>query len=289
VVTVEAEIDSRFTTGDSARRELRSLMDAELRLPDGYAATFSGEEEEQGETTDFLAGVAFPVAVLLVVLVLVAQFNSLLYPMIILTEVGMSVGGAFLGLYLFNLPFSVVMAGVALISLAGVVVNNGIILVDYTIGLIRGGLPPREAVVVAGVTRLRPVLLTAVTTMLGVMPIVIGVSLDVTTQSINTASETAQFWKTMAVVTVFGLAFATFLTLFAVPVMFSLLHGMKAAVGGRAGRVPHWCVWRFTALWWEVFDVFAKTHFAAKWHGKLARLRVRGEIEVWETEGRLLE
>ncbi len=289
VVTVEAEVDTRFTSGDSARRALRELMAANLRLPPGYAAVFKGEEEDQGETADFLMGTAFPVALLLVALVLVAQFNSLLYPMIILTEVVMSAGGAFLGLYLFNLPFSVVMAGIALISLAGVVVNNGIILVDYTLTLIRNGMPPRQAVVAAGATRLRPVVLTAATTMLGVMPIVLGVNLDFVNLSVSTVSESAQFWKTMAVVTVFGLSFATFLTLIAVPVLFSLLHGMKQAMGGRASRLPLWCVWRGVALWWELFDVVFGTHFAAKWHGRLTRLRIRGEIEILETEGRLLE
>ncbi len=106
---------------------------------------------------------------------------------------------------------------------------------------------------------------------------------------VSTVSETAQFWKTMAVVTVFGLAFATFLTLLVVPVMFSLLHGMKQAVGGRASRIPHWCFWRLIALWWEIFDIFTGTNFAGKWHGKLAGLQVRGEIEVWEAEGKLLE
>lgn len=289
VVTVEAEVDSRFTTGDTARRELRELMRDNFRLPPGYAAVFKGEEEDQAETTDYLGQIALPVALLLVTLVLVAQFNSLLYPLIIMTEVLMSLGGAFLGLFLFNLPFSVVMAGIAIISLAGVVVNNGIILIDYTLALIRNGMPPMEAVVVAGATRLRPVFLTAITTVLGVMPIVVGVSLDINKLEVSTVSETAQFWKTMAVVTVFGLTVATAITLVVVPVLFSLLHGMKQAVGGRATRIPHWCVWRLTALWWEFFDLRAGTHFAAKWHRKLASLRVRGEIEVWEVQGKLLE
>ncbi len=125
--------------------------------------------------------------------------------------------------------------------------------------------------------------------MLGVMPIVLGVNLDFVNLSVSTVSESAQFWKTMAVVTVFGLSFATFLTLIAVPVLFSLLHGMKQGVGGRASRIPLWCVWRGVALWWEMFDVVFGTCFAQKWHSRLAGLRVRGEIEIWETEGRLLE
>jgi multidrug efflux pump len=135
----------------------------------------------------------------------------------------LSLGGAFLGLMLFRQPFGIIMTGVGVISLAGVVVNNAIVLLDYTNKLRERGLALAEAVVAAGATRLRPVMLTAITTILGLMPMVTGVSFDFHDLTISWVSESSQWWRSMAVVVIFGLMVATFLTLVVVPTLYYLL------------------------------------------------------------------
>lgn len=222
VITVSANVDKLFSSGDEVRMIAEEAM-GQFPLPPGVTYEFTGEKQEQDETSRFLA-MALPAALLLVLLILVAQFNSLVHPLIIMSEVMLSLGGVFLGLFVFDLRFSIVMVGIAVISLAGVVVNNGIILLDYTLKLIENGMEKNKAIVAAGATRLRPVLLTAFTTMMGVMPIVIGLSFDVRQIRLETDSETAQFWFTMSAVTVWGLLVATMLTLIVVPTLFSLVH-----------------------------------------------------------------
>lgn len=163
------------------------------------------------------------VALLLIFLILVSQFNSISQPFIIMTSVILSLGGAFLGLMLFRQPFGIIMTGVGVISLAGVVVNNAIVLLDYTNKLRERGMVLSEAVVAAGATRLRPVMLTAITTILGLIPMVTGVSFDFHDLSISLVSESSQWWRSMAVVVIFGLLVATFLTLVVVPTLYYLL------------------------------------------------------------------
>ena len=137
--------------------------------------------------------------------------------------VALSVVGVLLGLVAFREPFCIIMSGVGCISLAGVVVNNAIVLIDY-IGKLRDtGTDPFEAVIEAGRTRLRPVLLTAITTILGLMPMVLKVSFDFRSFTFQFGSETSQFWGPMAIVVVCGLAFATVLTLVVVPTLYAIL------------------------------------------------------------------
>ncbi|HSL38977.1 MAG TPA: efflux RND transporter permease subunit, partial [Desulforhopalus sp.] len=183
--------------------------------------TFTGEFEFQQESEEFLTK-AFLVALLLIFLILVAMFNSVSQPFIIMTSVILSLGGAFLGLTLFRSPFGIIMTGVGVISLAGVVVNNAIVLIDYTNRLRTRGYDLRDAVISAGATRLRPVLLTAVTTILGLIPMITGVSFDFHVGAISWVSESSQWWRSMAVVVVFGLVVATFLTLLVVPTLYYL-------------------------------------------------------------------
>jgi multidrug efflux pump subunit AcrB len=154
--------------------------------------------------------------------VLVTQFDSFRAPCIILSSVLLSLIGVFTGLVLTGTSFSVIMTGVGVISLAGVVVNNAIVLIDYYNQLRARGLAPREALAQAGATRFRPVLLTAVTTILGLLPMATGVSFDFLNFSWEVGSETAQWWGPMAVAVIFGLLVATVLTLVVVPVLCSL-------------------------------------------------------------------
>ncbi|MDX1775295.1 MAG: efflux RND transporter permease subunit [Desulfobulbales bacterium] len=218
VVTVKANVDENKIPGPVARSQAEELL-RNAQLPPGYRITFTGEFEFQKESEEFLSR-AFAIALFLIFLVLVTQFNSVAQPFIIMTAVILSLGGAFLGLTVIGSPFGIIMTGVGVISLAGVVVNNGIVLIDYINKLRQRGFELREAVAAAGATRLRPVLLTAVTTILGLLPMVTGVSFDFHNLAISWVSESSQWWRSMAIVVIFGLMVATFLTLVVVPVLY---------------------------------------------------------------------
>jgi len=225
VVTVKANVDESKIPGPVARAQAEEMLQG-FSLPPGYAIKFTGENEEQKESEDFL-GKAFVVALFLIFFVLVSQFNSVTLPLIIMTSVILSMGGAFLGLALFRQPFGIIMTGVGIISLAGVVVNNAIVLIDYINKLQERGLEVKEAVVAAGATRLRPVILTAITTILGLLPMVTGISFDFHKMAISWVSESSQWWSSMAIVVVFGLLVATFLTLIVVPTLYSFFDDLK--------------------------------------------------------------
>jgi multidrug efflux pump len=156
-------------------------------------------------------------------------------PVIILTSVVMSTVGVLLGLIIFRMPFGIIMTGVGVISLAGIVVNNAIVLIDYVDVLReRDGLNRREALVQAGMTRFRPVILTAITTVLGLVPLAIGFNFDflglytALEPDIYMGGEQAAWWGPMAIAVIAGLAFATVLTLVLVPVMYSLIDDSSA-------------------------------------------------------------
>ena len=220
MVTVKANVDETKIPGAVAREHAEKIL-AGFDLPPGYRITFTGENEFQQESQDFLSK-AFLVALLLIFLILVAMFNSVSQPFIIMTSVILSLGGAFLGLTIFRMPFGIIMTGVGVISLAGVVVNNAIVLIDYTNKLRQRGLALRDAVISAGATRLRPVLLTAITTILGLIPMVTGISFDFHIWEFSFVSESSQWWRSMASVVIFGLVVATFLTLIVVPTLYYL-------------------------------------------------------------------
>jgi len=225
VVTVKANVDENKIPGPVARAQAEELL-KNYPMPPGYRITFTGEFEFQQESEDFLSK-AFAIALFLIFLVLVTQFNSVAQPFIIMTAVILSLGGAFLGLTVISSPFGIIMTGVGVISLAGVVVNNGIVLIDYINKLRLRGFGLRDAVVAAGATRLRPVLLTAVTTILGLLPMVTGVSYDFHNLTISWVSESSQWWRSMAIVVIFGLLVATFLTLVVVPVLYVFIEESK--------------------------------------------------------------
>lgn len=225
VVTVKANVDNTKTTGTIARTIAQQALE-KVELPIGYTYKFTGEDEEQKEAQAFLSK-AFVIALFLIFLILVTLFNSVIQPVLILTSVILSFGGAFWGLAVINSPFGVIMTGVGIISLAGVVVNNAIVLIDYTNKLRAGGMSVREAVVAAGATRLRPVILTAITTILGLLPMVTGVSYDFHVMAISLSSESSQWWRSMAIVVIFGLMIATILTLVVVPTAYALIESVK--------------------------------------------------------------
>jgi len=140
-----------------------------------------------------------------------------------MSSVVLSLTGVFLGLMITATPFGIIMTGIGVISLAGVVVNNAIVLIDYINQLLKDGMAFNEALVRAGLVRFRPVLLTAATTILGLLPMALGCSFDFSNFTWVIGGESADWWGPMAVVVIFGLAFATILTLMVVPVFYSLL------------------------------------------------------------------
>ncbi len=231
VVTIKANVDETKTTGTVARIKAQKLLEELFKaeaaaLPMGYKYKFTGENEEQKESEEFLSK-AFIIALFLIFLILVTLFNSIVQPVIILTPVILSLGGAFWGLAVINSPFGIIMTGVGIISLAGVVVNNAIVLIDYTNRLKDNGMSIDNAVVLAGATRLRPVILTAVTTILGLLPMVTGISYDFHIMALSLASESTQWWRSMAIVVIFGLMISTLLTLIVVPTLYSMIENTK--------------------------------------------------------------
>jgi multidrug efflux pump subunit AcrB len=234
VATISADVRSTYNANAVLAEVRTELAGFESSLPPGYALSYTGQQEDQEESQAFLFG-AFLMALMLIALILVSQFDSVFRPVIILSSVLLSTIGVLLGLLVFRMPFGVIMTGVGVISLAGVVVNNAIVLVDY-IGILRkrDGLGEHESLVVGGLTRFRPVMLTAITTVMGLTPLAIGLNFDFKglftrlNPNIFWGGEQAAWWGPMAIAVIAGLTFATFLTLVIVPVMHSLTDDMAA-------------------------------------------------------------
>ena len=229
VATISAEVAAGYNSNAVRGQVEGVLTEFGEGLPPGYSMQFTGEQEDQQEAFSFLMS-AFMAALMLIALILVSQFNSVVKPVIILSSVIMSTMGVLIGLMVFQMPFVIIMTGVGIISLAGIVVNNAIVLIDYIDVLRkRDGLDTRQALVRGGKTRLRPVLLTAFTTALGLVPLAVGLNFDFFGLFSSLAPELywggdqAAWWGPMAVAVIVGIVFATFLTLVLVPVMYSLV------------------------------------------------------------------
>ncbi|MBN1829240.1 MAG: efflux RND transporter permease subunit [Deltaproteobacteria bacterium] len=228
VVTVTADVSGRLA--NETIRDIKTRL-ADFQWPRGYTLAFTGEQREQEKAADFLQK-AFVAAIFIIFIILVTQFDSFITPFIILSSVVLSLVGVFLGLLATGTAFGIIMTGVGVVSLAGVVVNNSIVLIDYYNKLTATGLDCREALIKTGLTRFRPVMLTAITTILGLFPMATGVSFDFRKMSWSIGGESSQWWGPMAVAVIFGLAGATLLTLVVVPVLVSIQHD----AGRRSGR-----------------------------------------------------
>jgi multidrug efflux pump subunit AcrB len=224
VVTVSGDVSGRLA--NDVIRDIEARLKDGFQWPRGYGFRFTGEQKEQEKSQAFLSK-AFVATIFLIFIVLITQFNSLFTPFIILTSVVLSLIGVFFGLLVTGTAFGIIMTGIGVISLAGVVVNNAIVLIDYYEQLMESGLSSLEALLRAGLVRFRPVLLTAITTILGLLPMATGVSVDFRNLSLEIGSESSQWWGPMAVAVIFGLAVATLLTLVVVPVLCSLAHSLK--------------------------------------------------------------
>jgi len=241
VVTVYSNVKEGYNATEIID-QLKVLF-SDYKLPAGYELKFTGQQEEQNASTAFL-GKALMIAVFLIFLIIVTQFNSMAAPFMIMLTVLFSLIGVLFGLAIFKMDFIIIMTGIGIISLAGVVVNNAIVLIDY-INLLRerkrhelgvnvlNDEDVKKAIIQGGSTRLRPVLLTAITTVLGLIPLAVGLNFDYASlvnelnPHIYWGGDSAGFWAPMAWTVIFGLSFATFLTLVIVPVMYLIIERIK--------------------------------------------------------------
>ena len=244
VVTLYSPVLADFNANAVVDQVKNALVS--YKLPKDVQFKFSGEIEEQEKNMDFLSN-ALLSALGLILLLLVFQFNSISKPLIILLSIFLSFTGVFLGLIAFQMPFVILMTMMGIIALAGIVVNNGVVLLDYTQLLIdrkslelelpEGSLLEKKEVTLAiiegGTARLRPVILTAITTVLGLIPLAIGLNIDFFAlfsewdPKVYIGGDNVIFWGPLAWTVIFGLTFATFLTLVIVPATFSIVYSIK--------------------------------------------------------------
>ncbi|ARS36829.1 efflux RND transporter permease subunit [Pontibacter actiniarum] len=239
VVTLESNVLDGYNANEVVQQIEEALQNFDT--PEGYEIGMGGQQEEQEETANFLL-VALVAAFCIIFLILVTQFNSISKPFIILSEVLFSIIGVLLGFTIFGMDMSVVMTGVGVVALAGIVVKNGILIVEFTDILLGEGKELREAIVEAGKTRLNPVLLTATATILGLIPLAIGLNLNFYTlftefeAGFFLGGDSVAFWGPLAWTIIFGLGFATIVTLLVVPVMYLLNEKLKDKLVGKKKR-----------------------------------------------------
>lgn len=254
MITITSNVLDGYNANEVVAEIKEAILDYDL--PEENTLKFTGEQEDQAKEMAFL-GSALMIAVFLIFLIIVSQFNSLSTPVIIVASVVFSLIGVFMGLVIFRMDFVVIMTMIGIISLAGVVVNNAIVLIDYTnlvmarrkeeLGIdpeSNDKLPVKEVIsclMEGGKTRLRPVLLTAITTVLGLLPLATGMNIDFFkllsdwNPDIYFGGDNVMFWGPMSWTVIFGLTFATFLTLVIVPVMYYLLIRFKYKLAGFKG------------------------------------------------------
>ncbi|MFC5271228.1 efflux RND transporter permease subunit [Adhaeribacter terreus] len=239
VITIGSNVLAGYNANEVVGNINKALK--KFDTPEGFEIKMGGEQEDQKETGDFL-GMALLASLGLIFLILVTQFNSVSKPVIILSEIIFSIIGVLLGFSIFGMNISVVMTGIGIIALAGIVVKNGILLVEFTDHLRSEGLELKEAIVMGGKTRLNPVILTATAAILGLIPLAIGLNINFFTlfseldPHMFVGGESAVFWGPLAWTIIFGLAFATFLTLLVVPVMYLLNEKLKNKISGNKNR-----------------------------------------------------
>ncbi len=225
VVTVKADV-APGVLPDAKVAELQAWI-AGAGLDPRVEIAFKGEDEEQKKASDFLSK-AFAGAVFLIFLILMAQFNSFYHTALILSAVVMSTFGVLIGLLLTAQPFGIVMSGIGVVALAGIVVANNIVLIDTFTQHRKEGRPAREAILMTGAERLRPVLLTALNNVLGLMPLTFGINVDLIGRAITVGAPSSQWWLQLSQAIVYGLGFATVLTLVLTPCALMLRENLAA-------------------------------------------------------------
>lgn len=216
VFTVQANIKSGLNVNEKVIGLKEWLIKNRDQFDSRVHFNFTGEDEDQKEAQDFLMK-AFVVALFTMALILVTQFNSFYSAFLILFAVVMSTIGVMIGLLITQQPFGIVMSGIGVIALAGIVVNNNIVLIDTFDNHRRRGIAVRDAILITGAQRLRPVLLTTVTTILGLMPMVLQLNIDFVNRAVSHGAPSTQWWVQLSTAIVFGLSFSTILTLVVTP------------------------------------------------------------------------
>ncbi len=217
VMTIKANVKPGVLV-DSKVQEINNWMLEKANLDPDVSFRFKGEDEEQKKAQEFL-GKAFGVALFMMAIILVTQFNSFYHAFLILSAVIMSTIGVFVGLIITGQPFGIVMTGVGVISLAGIVVNNNIVLIDTFAHLRKQGMDAMEAILRTGAQRLRPVMLTTVTTIFGLLPMAMQVNIDFISREVQMGAPSSQWWVQLSTAVAFGLTFATALTLIVTPAL----------------------------------------------------------------------
>jgi multidrug efflux pump len=243
VITIASNVLADYNANEVVA-EIQGYLD-DFQAPDGVTIKMTGEQEDQKETSAFL-GLAFGLAFALIFMILVIQFNSLSKPVIILSEILFSVIGVLIGFSLFKMEISIIMTGVGIMALAGLVVRNGILLVEFTDLLRSQGVSLYEAIIEAAATRMTPVLLTTMAATIGLIPLAVGFNIDFVTlfteldPQIYFGGDNVAFWAPLSWTMIFGLIFGTILTLILVPVMYLLVTKLKERVSRKTTHVaPH--------------------------------------------------
>lgn len=217
VVTITANAEGRLEN-EVLKDVIKKV--GEYKLPEGYSVKFTGQQEKQEETSVFLAK-ALVISLLLIFFLMVIEFNSIRVPFLIMISFVLSFIGVLIGLMITKTPFGILMTGIGIIALGGIVVRNAIVMLDFHKELMKRGVPRDEALVQAGLIRMRPIFLTAAATMLGILPLASGIDFDWRTFSWVIGGENSAFWRPMGVAIIFGLLVSTFLTLLITPTLYS--------------------------------------------------------------------
>ena len=236
VITLSSNVLGGFNANEVVA-DIQNRLN-EYSIPDGVTVKMTGEQEDQKETSSFL-GVAFGLAFALIFMILVLQFNSISKPIIILSEIAFSFIGVLIGFSLFKMEISIIMTGVGIMALAGLVVRNGILLVEFTELLRSQGVPLYEAIIEAAKTRMTPVLLTTIAATIGLIPLAVGLNIDFVTlftelnPHIYFGGDNVAFWGPLSWTMIFGLIFGTVLTLILIPTLYLLTTKLKARIFGK--------------------------------------------------------
>lgn len=236
IVTLSSDVLPGYNANEIVA-QIQQLVN-EVTVPNGYTVKMGGEQEDQQESMTFLVS-AFGIALMLIYLILATQFNSVVKPLIIFFTIVLSLIGVFLGFMLTGKSFSVIMSGVGIIALAGIVVKNGILLIEFIEELRGRGIPLRTAIIDAGSIRLTPVLLTASAAVLGLIPLAFGLTVDFVSlfrdfsPHVVVGGDSAVFWNILAWTIIYGLTFSTVLTLIIVPCLYWLNERVRVKFFGK--------------------------------------------------------
>ncbi|MDD2963581.1 MAG: efflux RND transporter permease subunit [Bacteroidales bacterium] len=240
VITLYSNVLNGYTANEIVAKVTK--LAANFPVHEGVTIALTGEQEDQAETSMFLMK-AMLIAVMMIFFILITQFNSISKTIIILSEVLFSIIGVLLGVVIFDMDIVILMTGLGIVALAGIVVRNGILIVEFADVLKARGMKTKAAIVEAGKTRTTPVILTATATMLGLVPLAVGMNINFVTlftsfdPQIHFGGDNVAFWGPLAWTIIFGLSFATFLTLIFVPAMYLIAHTFKIWVTRKAPRL----------------------------------------------------